>query len=361
MKKSIFKRIGLIALALFIGVGSLFMSNPLKKENSFTAHADVTYPGETNFISSDIVVTRVGFVSKNTFDYYNNWSSQFANNSQSVGNQAFYNFSFRVALNTYESVNFYYIGYFDSELSHVGNSGTEWNIVSSIFPNSSTAWNNEWVQVVQPLYHGGNYVFDTSIAIKINRPVGMSDDEIAFPSLEMVSVEIGNSYDFNTLSNTNIVNGYIDECLIVSYVDSLGWRFSFAVPSWSDFEDAPNYYSYRKYFLTDVFDGTDNDYYNQGFADGKAEGLTIGENGGYQHGFDVGYDSGFIAGRADAFESEYDYTFLGLIGAVVDAPLNAFRSLFNFELLGVNLLGFFTGVLTFALIIFVIRLIAGGK
>ena len=72
-----------------------------------------------------------------------------------------------------------------------------------------------------------------------------------------------------------------------------------------------------------------------------------GVSDGYNAGYKEGYETGKIAGAAGA----NDYSFFSLISAVVDVPVQAFSSLFNFELLGFNLLNFFLGVITVALVI----------
>lgn len=95
------------------------------------------------------------------------------------------------------------------------------------------------------------------------------------------------------------------------------------------------------------------DGYNQGVSDGSNTGYTDGYNAGQTIGYDNGYSAGLIAGG--------DHTFMSLIGAVIDAPVSAFTSLLNFEILGVNLLGFITGLLTLAIIVFIIKLCMGGK
>lgn len=77
----------------------------------------------------------------------------------------------------------------------------------------------------------------------------------------------------------------------------------------------------------------------QAYADGR--------NAGYANGYDVGY----AKGATDANE----YTFDGLLSAVFDVPVRTFRSLFSFEILGVNLANFFLSLLTLAIIIFVVR------
>lgn len=82
-----------------------------------------------------------------------------------------------------------------------------------------------------------------------------------------------------------------------------------------------------------------------------------GYNKGYQDGKTAGYDVGFQAGVKD----NGDYTFMGLLGSVFDAPISAFRGLFNFEILGTNMQGFVLALLTLSVIVVIIKIALGGK
>lgn len=75
--------------------------------------------------------------------------------------------------------------------------------------------------------------------------------------------------------------------------------------------------------------------------------------------YEEGYDVGFGNGRNEGIQNANNYSFLGLFGAMIDAPLTGLRSLFNFEFLGINLLSFITSLLTIALITFVIKKLMG--
>lgn len=105
--------------------------------------------------------------------------------------------------------------------------------------------------------------------------------------------------------------------------------------------------------------------YNQGYSEGYTSGENIGYTNGYSTGENDGYSSGYKAGETIGYNNGYSvglenggkYTFFSLISAVIDAPIQAFMGLFNFELLGINLAGFFTGLLTLAFIITIVRLV----
>lgn len=82
-----------------------------------------------------------------------------------------------------------------------------------------------------------------------------------------------------------------------------------------------------------------------------------GYNKGYQDGKTAGYDLGFHAG----VEDNGDYTFMGLLGSVFDAPISAFRGLFDFEILGTNMQGFVLALLTLSVIVVIIKIALGGR
>lgn len=74
-------------------------------------------------------------------------------------------------------------------------------------------------------------------------------------------------------------------------------------------------------------------------------------NQGQQSGYDSGYTAGIAAGGNNSF--------LSLITAVVDAPITAFTSLLNFDILGFNVKNVVLSLLTAALVIACIRFFSG--
>lgn len=90
-----------------------------------------------------------------------------------------------------------------------------------------------------------------------------------------------------------------------------------------------------------VIDNANKQGYNKGYLDGKT----------------AGYDIGFQAGVND----NGDYTFMGLLGSVFDAPVSAFRGLFDFEILGTNMQGFVLALLTLSVIVVIIKIALGGR
>lgn len=115
-----------------------------------------------------------------------------------------------------------------------------------------------------------------------------------------------------------------------------------------------------------------DDYYSNGYNNGYSYGYSNGYDIGYDDGLDYGYDDGYGYGYDDGYDYGYDYgydngyesgvvdantyTFERLLTSVIDVPVKAFTSLFNFEILGVNLSDFFFGLLSVCAIIVIIKL-----
>lgn len=81
--------------------------------------------------------------------------------------------------------------------------------------------------------------------------------------------------------------------------------------------------------------------YKQGYDAGMKSGEFL-YNEGYDDGYFEGYNRGTIVGASEAG----NYTFVSLLDAVFYAPVKMFVSLFNFDFLGVNVLGFVTTLIT---------------
>lgn len=75
----------------------------------------------------------------------------------------------------------------------------------------------------------------------------------------------------------------------------------------------------------------------------------------YSQGQQAGYDKGYSVGISDGGSN----SFLSLITAVVDAPITAFTSLLNFDILGFNVKNVVLSLLTAALVIACIRFFSG--
>lgn len=122
--------------------------------------------------------------------------------------------------------------------------------------------------------------------------------------------------------------------------------FEFVIPSNID-------YNVRTYYLVSPDDFTDQQIYQNGYQ----AGLDANQDNIYQDGYSAGNTYGYGIGYQAGLESANTNTFTSLISAVIDVPVRAFTSLFNFDLLGINLATFFGSLLSVAVIIAIIKAI----
>lgn len=153
-------------------------------------------------------------------------------------------------------------------------------------------------------------------------------------------LDLINRIDFSHNENSNLLTYCkIDSSELVNDV------ITFSFESSDDL-----FFNQRSYFLNT---GAINE---QIFQNGVAEG----ERTGYDNGFREGKQLGFIEGHAQGLNeglSSNGNSFLNLIGAVVDAPIQALAGILNFNLLGFNMLNLFYGVITLIILIGIIRLV----
>ena len=87
--------------------------------------------------------------------------------------------------------------------------------------------------------------------------------------------------------------------------------------------------------------------YDVGYAEGARETAKTAREEGYKNGYQQGLAKGNTIAK--------DGTFYNLISAVIDVPINAFSSMLNFEILGVNMKGFITSILSLMLLIIIVK------
>ncbi len=169
----------------------------------------------------------------------------------------------------------------------------------------------------------------------------------------IVSVELGHD-----IHSSNQYFNY------VRYTDVNGGTFtvSFFV---NDLIIEEDLLSYRIYYLDNPANFSDSESYNYGYkagyTDGYRNGDSTGKANGYASGYNTGLTEGYNSGYNVGVSDSNQYSFYNLFGAVLDAPVKVFSGLFNFELLGINLLGLITGLFTLAVIIIIIKKVMGGK
>ena len=98
---------------------------------------------------------------------------------------------------------------------------------------------------------------------------------------------------------------------------------------------------------------------------GRGSNFNVAIDNANKQGYNKGYQEGKIAGETIGYQlgvkDQGDYTFMGLLGAVFDAPIQAFKGLLNFEILGVDMTAFVSSLFALAIIVVIIKISLGGK
>lgn len=186
-------------------------------------------------------------------------------------------------------------------------------------------------------------------------------------NLNFYRVMYSSSYDTDTISGTNYRYRY--DMLTLTNFDTGFIRFTFSgVASQVDNADWYNIMNYtgwcddvhtRTYYLTYALSNNESydTGYEQGFADGSVEGSADGYTDGYDDGYGAGYNVGYGVGYNTGSSDSNQYTFINLIGATIDAPISAFRGLFNFSVFGVNMTDFLTALFSITLVIVILKFV----
>ena len=148
----------------------------------------------------------------------------------------------------------------------------------------------------------------------------------------------------------------------IYFYDNNGYSFKFEVVMSKNNEVVNPYYylpTSRTYYLTG--DISSDSYYQQGYQTGFETGLNSGKEQGYTNGYNSGYQDGELIGYNNGINTANIYSFSNLLTAVVEAPVNVFISLLDFNIMGYNLLSIVAGLLTLGVVVLVIKLCLGGK
>lgn len=96
---------------------------------------------------------------------------------------------------------------------------------------------------------------------------------------------------------------------------------------------------------------SESEAYNVGYNEGYESGSENGASTGYQE----GYSNGFMQGKAEGLTLKENSNWRELMNAIVEAPVNTFRSLFNFEILGLDMRAAFGSILALCMILIIIK------
>lgn len=216
-----------------------------------------------------------------------------------------------------------------------------------------------------PLYntlcnnYGDDVVEDVNLFINFSTPFSLSVDDffiiyssspshfnscgVSFTDGSNVTLEF--DYNDDNLRVTNFPTDFDTSLLSTKLVKSINLYFA-----------TPEDDMYCSSFV--ISDAISNDIYNNGYDTGynkgQSDGYDEGLNKGYDKGYSDGYDKGYNIGLNNGVTSN-DYSFFGLISAVVDAPISAVKGLLNFDVFGFNMLNAFTGLFSCCLVIAIIK------
>ncbi len=180
---------------------------------------------------------------------------------------------------------------------------------------------------------------DSITSLVYTNPTWLVSSNMQFKGIPIYLYDFSGSTAYFTLRDSTILN---------EQFSNSSWGYSFALQDLNNWKDVSN----------DVFY---NNGYNNGFSEGKESGFSSGHDSGYKEGFSVGKDSGYNIGYSDGVVAGQDYSFTALLGAVFDVPIAAFKGLFNFEVLGVNMTSFVSGLLALCVIVVIVKICLGGK
>lgn len=174
---------------------------------------------------------------------------------------------------------------------------------------------------------------------------------------------IGYSSNYSNAQSQIVVNDLYAVYNIFSLIDENNNRLSFGLISYTPTKNGIGWvqrYSWtaRTYFINTDFN--DNEYYLKGLYDGEMQNRDKYIQQGYQDGYANGKIEGETIGYNKGLENSDGVSFLGLFAALIDAPLQAITGLFNFDLLGFNMLGFVSAIFTAMVILIIIKMIFGG-
>lgn len=115
-------------------------------------------------------------------------------------------------------------------------------------------------------------------------------------------------------------------------------------------------YFYDITWQLSVFSLDTQKYYDAGHTAGYAEGQDS-----MQGAIENARQEGFAEAQKMFDNGNSDYSFFGLISAVIDAPIKAIRGLLNFDILGVNMFAFVTSLFSLAVVLMIVKLLLGTR
>lgn len=211
---------------------------------------------------------------------------------------------------------------------------------------------------VLQFYVGNGYgtFFTNSSFILVGTDIAGTVNGLEYPVFEVNTgpVPFYTDYAYND-SGVRLQYTYFDGQMLQNYPFADGYYLDIR-PSTVDFA----FYALYIYTTEVDFDFDAQYYYDEGFNYAKNSVIYN--------------SSSYIQGRLDGIESASNHTFLGLISAVIDAPIRAVfgyttvengvvverPGLLTFEVFGVDMSNFVLSIFSIAIVLCIIRIIRGG-
>lgn len=140
-------------------------------------------------------------------------------------------------------------------------------------------------------------------------------------------------FTLNNLDSENTPVSYTDELI---QFDSIAFNSSF------------NYSDYTNHKVASIVPYAS---YNVGYQAGYNAGLGVGYERGYDYGYDIGWQEGY----------DSDNLLSGAVVEVANTPLNIFKTMFDVDIMGFNLVNVCFGLLSILLVVFIIKKFMGGE
>lgn len=129
--------------------------------------------------------------------------------------------------------------------------------------------------------------------------------------------------------------------------------------NYNDYDQSSTLFIHIDFIATDYTFYVDN---TNTYSTGYDVGYDVGYDNGKQDGVAKGFSDGYDKGREDYENSDtYINSIFNGILSIGLIPIEFFMSIFNFEILGINITSLISAFLTIMLIIILMRLILGGK
>lgn len=172
---------------------------------------------------------------------------------------------------------------------------------------------------------------DCDFQNNISVDFGAESFNVAFNS-EYFADYIYDKVDVSIEVSSNNMSYYIDEGEGTIFTRFLGSQMGYQLSSYSNFNDGYNYG------------------YEEGDKDGYKRGLEDGKKIGYGEGLQAGYEV-----------DETAFTIFNGILTIGMIPINFFLSIFNFNILGIDMSAFVSALLSVCIVVIIFRFIFNGR